>query len=213
MDYALMQVTDETQEITRLEKYNLNGKNISLVKRNEQPFTEVEIFSPVDLEKLYTELYSPNFRQQQEKYAKITVVEKDSFEAAKGIDNPLVMNFASATHKGGGFLTGARAQEESLCRCSTLYASLTAEAAQRYYDYNRSLNSPLYSDYMLLSKNVCVFRDAKLNLLAEPYNVAVATVPVTNLVLKDRLMAHNPLGVIYSRYWKRKLGIMDEGEV
>ena len=35
MDYALMQVADETQEITRLEKYNLNGKNISLVKRNE----------------------------------------------------------------------------------------------------------------------------------------------------------------------------------
>lgn len=26
MDYALMQVADETQEITRLEKYNLNGK-------------------------------------------------------------------------------------------------------------------------------------------------------------------------------------------
>lgn len=51
MDYALMQVADEIQEITRLEKYNLNGKNILLVKRNEQPFTEVELFSPVDLEK------------------------------------------------------------------------------------------------------------------------------------------------------------------
>ena len=37
--------------------------------------------------------------------------------------------------------------------------------------------------------------------------------PVTSLVVKDRLLAHNPLGAIYSRYWKRKLGIMDEGEV
>lgn len=37
--------------------------------------------------------------------------------------------------------------------------------------------------------------------------------PVTTLVVKDRLMAHNPLGVIYSRYWRRKLGIMNEGEV
>ena len=37
--------------------------------------------------------------------------------------------------------------------------------------------------------------------------------PVTTLVAKDRLLAHNPLGAIYSRYWKRKLGIMDENEV
>ena len=181
MDYALMQVADETQNITRLEKYNLNGQFISLVKRNARPFSEVELFSPIDLEKIYTGIYYPSFRQQQEQYAKITVVEKDSFEAAKGVDNPLVMNFASATHKGGGFLTGAHAQEESLCRCSTLYASLTAEGAQGYYDYNRSLYSPLYSDYMLLSNNVCVFRDVSLNLLEEPYNVAVATVPAPNL--------------------------------
>lgn len=34
---------------------------------------------------------------------------------------------------------------------------------------------------MLLSPNVCVFRDARLNLLLEPYNVAVATVPAPNL--------------------------------
>lgn len=31
--------------------------------------------------------------------------------------------------------------------------------------------------------------------------------------VKDRLLAHNPLGAIYSRYWKRKLDIMDEDEV
>lgn len=37
--------------------------------------------------------------------------------------------------------------------------------------------------------------------------------PVTTLVVKDRLLAHNPLGAIYSRYWKRKLGIMEPGEV
>ena len=37
--------------------------------------------------------------------------------------------------------------------------------------------------------------------------------PVTALVAKDRLLAHNPLGAIYSRYWKRKLGILDPDEV
>ena len=34
--------------------------------------------------------------------------------------------------------------------------------------------------------------------------------PVTVLAVKDRLLAHNPLGAIYSRYWKRKLGIQGD---
>ena len=34
---------------------------------------------------------------------------------------------------------------------------------------------------MLISPNVCVFRDAQLNLLQDVYNVAVATVPAPNL--------------------------------
>ena len=181
MDYAFMQIAEETQEITRLEKYGVNGKTIYLVKRDNLPFSTVEIFSPIDLEKIYTGNYDAILRTYRENYADIKVVEKDSFEAAKGLENPLVMNFASGTHRGGGFLTGSHALEESLCRCSTLYASLIAQAANKYYEYNRSLHSPLYSDYMLLSPNVCVFRDARLNLLAEPYNVAVATVPAPNL--------------------------------
>lgn len=37
--------------------------------------------------------------------------------------------------------------------------------------------------------------------------------PVTTLVVKDRLLAHNPLGVIYSRYWKKKLNLLEENEV
>ena len=36
--------------------------------------------------------------------------------------------------------------------------------------------------------------------------------PVTTLVAKDRVLAHNPLGAVYSRYWRKKLGIMEEGE-
>ena len=43
--------------------------------------------------------------------------------------------------------------------------------------------------------------------------IANSHVPVTYLVVKDRLLAHNPLGAISSRYWKRKLDIMDPDEV
>ena len=33
------------------------------------------------------------------------------------------------------------------------------------------------------------------------------------LVAKDRVLAHNPLGAVYSRYWRKKLGIPLDDEV
>ena len=37
--------------------------------------------------------------------------------------------------------------------------------------------------------------------------------PVSSIITKDRVLAHNPAGVVYSRYWRRKLGILEEGTV
>ena len=42
---------------------------------------------------------------------------------------------------------------------------------------------------------------------------SASAAPVSCLVAKDRVMAHNPLGAIYSRYWRRKLGILPEGQI
>lgn len=58
---------------------------------------------------------------------------------------------------------------------------------------------------LYISCGLCVGHDAIFNQNCKG--------PVTALVVKDRLLAHNPLGAIYSRYWKRKLGILDEDEV
>ena len=41
---------------------------------------------------------------------------------------------------------------------------------------------------------------------------SASAAPVSCLVAKDRVMAHNPLGAIYSRYWRRKLGILPDGQ-
>ncbi|MBQ1460451.1 MAG: DUF1847 domain-containing protein, partial [Selenomonas sp.] len=58
---------------------------------------------------------------------------------------------------------------------------------------------------LFISCGLCVGHDTLFN--------SACPGPVTTLVVKDRLLAHNPLGAIYSRYWKRKLGIMDDDEV
>lgn len=58
---------------------------------------------------------------------------------------------------------------------------------------------------LFISCGLCVGHDALFN--------AACPGPVTTLVVKDRLLAHNPLGAIYSRYWKKKLQLLEDGEV
>jgi len=91
--------------------------------------------------------------------------------------NPVVLNFASATHPGGGFLNGARAQEEYLARSSGLYACL---ARNPMYAFHREQADQLYSDYVIYSPGVPVFRDDSGALLEDPYSIGVITSPAVN---------------------------------
>ena len=90
---------------------------------------------------------------------------------AKGL-KVVSLNFASATHPGGGFLSGARAQEEYLCRSSALYLTLKDWPM---YAYHRAEDHCLYSDAMIYSPDVPVFRDDEHGLLATPYHATFIT--------------------------------------
>ena len=112
--------------------------------------------------------------------------QKDSFDAAYDMINEfrfkddeegkvLVINFANPYNPGGGVKRGAKAQEEDLCRKSTLLVSLESKGAKPYYDAHNSNFSELSSDAMIISPNVEIFRDSKGKLLEDSYVVSVLT--------------------------------------
>ena len=71
-----------------------------------------------------------------------------------------VLNFASARKPGGGFLSGAQAQEESLARASTLYPTLMTRTAQAFYTlHNRDPKAGYYTHAMVYSPRVAFVRD------------------------------------------------------
>lgn len=91
---------------------------------------------------------------------------------------PFVLNFASAKNPGGGFLGGARAQEESLARSSALYECIHRS---EMYGHHRAGSDCLYTDWMIYSPAVPVFRDDDSGaLLEEPYHAAFLTAPAPN---------------------------------
>ena len=85
---------------------------------------------------------------------------------------PLALNFANGNHPGGGFLIGARAQEEVLCRSSALYLTL---ADDPMYGEHRKRLLPDATDWAIYSPDVPVFRTDDGTELERPWLVSFLT--------------------------------------
>lgn len=95
----------------------------------------------------------------------IQVVKGDSFEIAERMKTtlgvtPCVLNMASDRHPGGGVRKGASAQEEELCRRSTLYPVL--EALKRHYSWPTHFTC-------VYTPGVVVFSDTAYAYLKTPF--------------------------------------------
>jgi uncharacterized protein (TIGR02452 family) len=90
---------------------------------------------------------------------RVQVANETTLVAAKRLTETgarvLALNFANGIEPGGGFLHGARAQEEVLCRSSALYATLRGDPM---YDAHRQRTLPDSTDWAILSPGVPVFR-------------------------------------------------------
>ena len=103
--------------------------------------------------------------KRYEQPVKVSVSLKRTLEAASDLhlndpeDRIGILNFASATNPGGGVIRGSNAQEESICRCTTLYPCLTTESLQKdYYTYHKKRRNPLYTDRCIFTPDILVFK-------------------------------------------------------
>lgn len=104
---------------------------------------------------------------------------------SEGASDLVLLNFASARNAGGGFINGAKAQEEDLCRCSGLYPCLLSQPA--YYEVNRKQQSALYTDHLIYSPNVPWFRSRSRDEPDTVFLASVITAPAPNAgVVRER---------------------------
>lgn len=122
--------------------------------------------------------------------ANITVSRKRTLEAASDYARAgkkvCVLNFASASNPGGGVKNGSSAQEEAICRCSTLYSSLIQnEMWGGFYGPHRNSGDPLHNDDCIYTPGVVVFKTDTNYPRAMPqsdwYSVNVITCAAPNL--------------------------------
>ena len=176
-----LELFHETEEILRRGAYPLRENTVTL-RADRQALREAIVLLPEDVRRLESD--RPRETVHTFRRCRYSCVNLDSFSAAirladgtpSATGTPvLVLNFANPVNPGGGVRRGAQAQEEDLCRKSSLILSLESDEAARYYQYNRDLRSRLGSDAMLLTPTVEIFRGDKGELLSQTHTVAVLT--------------------------------------
>ena len=171
-----LEIFEDTQRM-----YSSNERLISAVKHSsaaQECFVERRL-----------QWYGPGYRIYQ-KPARIIVSPKRTLEAAAPYayagKKVCILNFASATNPGGGVTKGSSAQEEAICRCSTLYANLKEQYAwNAFYAPHRRTHDPLHNDDCIYTPDVVVFKSDTdyPQLLPEEkwYSVNVLTCAAPNL--------------------------------
>jgi uncharacterized protein (TIGR02452 family) len=118
----------------------------------------------------------PDFKVNDFLETRLQVTNETTLSATKRfVDeglNPLVLNLANGVTPGGGFLHGARAQEESLCRSSALYHTLLGDAM---YEAHRKRPLPDSTDWAIYSPEVPVFRTDDGITIEQPWLMNVLT--------------------------------------
>ena len=144
----------------------------------------------------------PDFDPSKGGSTKVTVSGDRSYQAAMKLhrENPdakiAVMNFANAFHAGGGVKSGASAQEECLCRTSTLYPLLYRRTLRdSFYKYHNDLGTPKATDSLIYTEGVIICKtdeDLPKRMPKEDW-VKVDVITIAAPDLREKSNIHVPL--------------------
>ncbi|MDQ0846882.1 uncharacterized protein (TIGR02452 family) [Streptomyces sp. V1I6] len=174
MSARLRGIAKQTEEIVGAGGYRLpDGREVRIGQQLATAMAGTRMYGPEPV------AVSPD----TDRITRFEVTGESSTEAARRLtgtqEGPVaVLNFASARNPGGGYLNGAQAQEEALCRASALYATLLR--VPEFYEHHRAERSVFYTDRVILSPGVPVFRDDRGQLLEQPFTVGFLTSPAPN---------------------------------
>ncbi|MCD8325312.1 MAG: TIGR02452 family protein [Lachnospiraceae bacterium] len=195
-----MEILEDTLGILEKRSFKKDGQEIKLQFSSEQ-MREIQVFLPGDIDALRSEMTfvsetaaeivsaaddagSDESRTQAlsgctfgcENIDALLLVQRKYLELkGNGDSDPrvLVLNLASSTHPGGQTRKGASAQEEDLCRRTSLLLSLESDEAKKYYDYNNARKTHMGSDGVMISPYVEVIKDGSSETLSEPFPISV----------------------------------------
>ena len=144
----------------------------------------------------------PVFDSSKMKDTVITVSGDRSYQAAMRLHKETpdakiaVMNFANAFHAGGGVKKGSSAQEECLCRTSTLYPLLYRRTLRdSFYRHHHDLNTPKASDSLVYTEGVIICKtdeDLPKRMPKKDW-VTVDVITIAAPDLRDKSNIHAPL--------------------
>ncbi|KAK0459175.1 uncharacterized protein EV420DRAFT_1333580 [Desarmillaria tabescens] len=177
-------IAEQTLNAIKHGHFDLHGARYDLATAEERSCRSTKYYAPNSLLSTWSQVPGPSSAAG----TRITISEISTLEGLRHLATSnsagkiAVLNFASAKNPGGGFLTGARAQEESLARSSTLYPSLMTETAQEFYklhNQKRNQDRGFYTHAMIYSPSVLFYRDDEGDWL-EPVEVDVVTSAAVN---------------------------------
>ncbi|NKY16457.1 TIGR02452 family protein [Streptomyces somaliensis] len=174
MSARLREIARQTEEIVSAGRYRVPGGEVHIAESVARALAGTTLHGPEPVPA------TPDTGRT----TRIEVTGESSTQAARRLADAApgepvsVLNFASARNPGGGYLNGAQAQEEALCRASALHATLLR--APEYYEHHRADRDPFYTDRVIHSPGVPVFRDDRGHLLDRPYTVGFLTSPAPN---------------------------------